>query len=112
MILASRIQGMLVVDASVATKWYLRHELHAELAEELLRAHRADRIELIAPAHILYEVPATIHAATLGRQPRLSRAEGRLAIDSFLELHLRTNDGDTLPREVYELAQLSDASVY
>ena len=78
---ASQSPNALVVDASVATKWQLNDERYAEQAATLLHSYRSGLVELLAPLHILYEVPAAILSATRGRQARLSPDEGRAAID-------------------------------
>lgn len=49
--------GLLVVDASVAVKWFKPHgEQHLEQALELLVAHRDGDVTLAAPAHLRLEV--------------------------------------------------------
>lgn len=45
-----------VIDSSVAFKWFDRDEPDALEAAELLEAHGRDEIALIAPAHLALEV--------------------------------------------------------
>jgi predicted nucleic acid-binding protein len=88
--------SQLVVDASVAIKWHLVDEEHVEAAATLLRQFMQGEVELVAPAHIRYEVPSAIIVATGGRDPRLTIEQGREAIEEFLTLGLRTIDTDEL----------------
>ncbi|TDB36915.1 MAG: PIN domain-containing protein [Actinobacteria bacterium] len=45
-----------VIDSSVAFKWFDASEPGANVAESLLRAHQRDEVALIAPAMLLPEV--------------------------------------------------------
>jgi hypothetical protein len=67
----------LVVDASVAAKWYLRDETDVEHADLLLTRFTTGELVLVAPEQIRYEIPATISVATLGARPRMT-ADNRL----------------------------------
>jgi predicted nucleic acid-binding protein len=62
----------MVIDASVAAKWFLRDPLEADvdLAEELLIALLADDIEMHAPRIFTYEVCKLLTKACLSRDPR------------------------------------------
>ncbi len=104
MTLASPSYDALVIDASVGAKWALVDELYALQAAALLRSYRADEIELIAPAHILYEVPAAIFKATRGPAARLTPALGRDAIAAFMEAGIRTVNDTSLASDAYDFA--------
>lgn len=45
-----------VVDSSVAFKWFDTSESGADIARDLLHAHQRDDIALVAPAHLPLEV--------------------------------------------------------
>lgn len=45
-----------VIDSSVAFKWFDTTEAGADIAEELLDAHGRDEIALVAPAHFPIEI--------------------------------------------------------
>jgi predicted nucleic acid-binding protein len=62
----------LVVDASVAAKWYLRDETDVEQADLLLTRFTTGELVLVAPEQIRYEIPATISVATMGTRPRMT----------------------------------------
>jgi predicted nucleic acid-binding protein len=49
-----------VIDSSVAFKWFDASELGSDVAVELLREHRRDETALLAPAHLHLEVINTL----------------------------------------------------
>jgi predicted nucleic acid-binding protein len=77
-----------IVDASVAVKWYLRDEHDTAAADALLTDFREDRIQLIAPDHIRYEVPSAFRNAM--RTNRLTLEQVRRAIAGFLAWPITT----------------------
>jgi len=103
---------VLVVDASVATKWLLTDEEHVDRARLILQHFAEGKTQIVAPAHLRYEVPSAITAATVGRRSRLSPEEGKEAIDEFLELGLQTVETDELIRAAYPLVHQHGCSFY
>jgi predicted nucleic acid-binding protein len=103
---------LLVVDASVATKWHLPDEADADIALFLLDRFADGAVQLIAPQHIRAEVPSAITVATRGRQPRLTREQGDAAIDEFLALALPTVDDDPLVRTAAATAHAYGCAFY
>lgn len=95
---------LVVVDASVATKWHLPDETDADIALLLLDRFASGEVQLIAPQHIRSEVPSAITVATRGRQARLTREQGDAAVDEFLGIALPTVDDDQLVRATYATA--------
>ena len=77
-----------VVDASVAGKWYLRDEEWAGTAMRVFTDYMEGRTQLVAPSHILYEVPSLISKA-VGRG-RLSVEEGYRSSRLFRDVPLDT----------------------
>jgi predicted nucleic acid-binding protein len=102
----------LVVDASVATKWHLQDEELVDEALGVLTAFASGELDLIAPAHILLEVPSAITVASLGRSPRISWDEGRAAIQEFLDLHLSILDEPALALTAFELTHEHGCAFY
>lgn len=94
----------LVVDASVAAKWHLPGESDSGKALLLLERFQSGAINLLAPTHILYEVPSAITVATRGAQARLTTSEGEQAVEAFLNIGVRVVDGGFLVRASYALA--------
>lgn len=103
---------LLVVDASVATKWHLTDEADSDIALNLLARFTGGELEFIAPAHIRAEVPSSITVATIRRPPRLTPEEGRAAIDEFLTIGVRTVEDDDLVRAAYAAARQYGCAYY
>jgi predicted nucleic acid-binding protein len=107
----------LVVDASVATKWYLPDETDADIALLLLTRFLRGEVDLVAPSHIRAEVPSAITVATRvilrgQTQPRHTVQQGRQAIADFLAMGLPTVDDDELVGAAYETAQEYGCAFY
>lgn len=99
-----------VVDASVAVKWHLPDELHAQHAQALLADYRDGRVELLAPDHIRHEVANAINVAVLTN--RLSPAQGATAIDEFLAWQIQFVRDDDLVVLGYGYAQRYGCAYY
>jgi predicted nucleic acid-binding protein len=70
----------LVVDASVAAKWFNIEEL-SDSAVKVKDAHVRGDVELVAPIHIIYEVGNSIW-----RNPQLTDEHARDGVVSILRL--------------------------
>lgn len=84
---------LIVLDASVAAKWFLKDELesHIEQADELLLRLLAEDVELYAPRVIYYEVCQLLNRATRQCDPgtgtvRLSKEKAVQCAREFLAL--------------------------
>jgi len=105
--------GSFVLDASVAVKWYLvAGEDQLEEAAQVLAAYSGGRLDLVAPDAIFSEVVSAITVATLGRQPRITRQLGRLAIVRFLDLELRTLPGKDFLPAAFDLVHQYGCALY
>lgn len=102
----------LVVDASVAVKWYLPDEEYTVQARGVFRRYERGEIKLAAPTHIRYEVASAITVATRGRAPRLTLEQGRQAIEEFLALDLETTGDTKIVRLAYGLAHEYGCAFY
>lgn len=101
---------MLVLDASVAIKWYLDDEDHVAEAEAVLDLYRQGRVRLIAPDHIRFEVANAIRTAV--RIGRVTAEQGSQAIRDFLEWRIPTVGSDTLLLYGYDYALRFDCALY
>jgi predicted nucleic acid-binding protein len=102
----------LVVDASVAAKWYLPDEDDVAIARDLLVRFAAGELALVAPDVIRHEVASAITVATLGRSPRLTVQAGEDAILDFLSTGIRTVADDALSRDAYHLVHQHGCALY
>lgn len=97
----------LVVDASVAVKWFLpdaSREPDADRAAELLRAIGDGRVELLQPPHWLAEVAAVI--------ARLRPGIAAEAIDLLDTMELATAEDAELYKRASRLAQELDQHLF
>ncbi len=74
----------IVIDASVVLKWYLSDEDHGESALDILEAHVSDRLSLLAPALLEFEVANGIAIAK--RRGRVGDGDALKAMDGFTNL--------------------------
>ena len=72
-----------VIDSSVAFKWFDVTEPGADEAAQLLRAHQRDEIALIAPAHLPLEI-VNVHACRGASAELLAEAVEALADTDLL----------------------------
>lgn len=97
----------LVVDASVAVKWFLpepSREPDADRAATLLRAVRDGEVELLEPPHWLAEVAAVI--------TRLRPGIAAEAIDLMDAMELETAAGAELYKRASRLARQLDQHLF
>ncbi len=94
-------QQLLVVDASVAVKWYLRDEEHLWEADLLLDHQEEELIELVAPRQIRVEVASSFRRAALRGRISVSEVD-RLIVD-WLETHITLIDNEPLLRQATRL---------
>jgi len=89
----------LVVDASVAAKWFLKDradETHAEKAVAILLAARNGQVSLHQPPHFLAEVAAVL--------ARLKQQEAQADLDDLLELEFHCQDKPSIYQCACQLA--------
>jgi len=78
----------LVVDASVALKWYLVDEPHRERALELFQSWEDSRIELVAPSFFPLEVANGLRRAVMHKKRALAPDQSREHLCAFLAMAL------------------------
>src|SRR4051794_11768963 len=83
----------LVIDASVAAKWFLDDETDVDVAEDLLARFLAGDIELHAPRVFRYEVCALLAKAcgsrTASGDRRLTKSEGMEAVKDLFQIDIQ-----------------------
>jgi len=96
-----------VVDASVVTKWYGK-EKDSERAIEYMERHITGRVELVAPALLVYEV-----ANALNYKPDFTEEDVKSSIDALTDLSLTVEmPSKELMKHAISVARDSDLSVY
>ena len=95
----------LVVDASVAIKWFLP-EIHSEAASLVLET----KCELMAPDLIWVEVGSILWKKVIRKEINVQEAEGILK--DFLRFPVQTPGSKFLLNSAWQLANGSGATVY
>jgi predicted nucleic acid-binding protein len=76
-----------VIDASVALKWYLDDEEHGQKAMNLLTRFIADELDILAPSLLEYEVVNGLIIAR--KRGRIEEEKVLSAIEGFASLGIR-----------------------
>jgi len=99
-----------VIDASVALKWFLSDEEHGEKALDILEAHASDRISLHAPALLEFEVANGLVIAK--RRTRAGMDDIMKAMEGFTELGIELYPLSHLFQGVLEYSDRYDISAH
>jgi len=99
-----------VVDASVATKWYLRDEEYMDNAASLLLDFAQGKNYLLAPSFIQYEVANAINVAR--RRRRLADKVARESVNDFLSLGLHLADSSDLILSAFDFSSQLGIALY
>lgn len=100
----------IIVDASIAVKWYIRDEIDAGKAIALLLDYEKGKIKLIVPALFYYEAGNVINTAVMRK--RITEEEGRGIIKDMLESDLEISASDKLIPVAYMYAREYAISLY
>ena len=97
----------IVVDASVAVKWFNLEE-YSDIADSMKEAHIRGNIRLVAPSLIVFEV-----ANALRYNPDLGLSDVKNAVEDMLDLQISlVNPYPTLMERAVELAYKYGVTVY
>lgn len=100
----------IIIDASVAIKWYVRAEVDAEKAIEMLLDYENGKINLIAPSLFYYEIANAVNTAVLRK--RITEYEGQDIIKDLMATDLITlAEAEFIP-SAYFYARKYNISVY
>lgn len=79
----------LVLDCSVAAKWYLQEEEDADLAEQFMMKHLRGDLELHGPELLKFDLANTLTKAQRGQRTRRLPTDSREAFKHFPSLGIR-----------------------
>jgi predicted nucleic acid-binding protein len=99
-----------VVDASIVVRWCLNTPPYAEAARRIRIDYEEDRIDLVAPDNLRYEVGGAIHLSVVARYVTASQGDERFA--SFLGWQIPTVDMADLLLPAYRLSIRLGCSFY
>lgn len=101
---------LFIVDASIVGRWYLRNEPFVEAALRIQDDYLNQRIALLAPDNLRYEVAGAIRQAVNQRQIRAS--DGEHYIRRVLQWDIPLVDGEELILPAYQLSIRLGCSFY
>lgn len=100
----------IVVDASVAIKWYVRNEIDADKAIAMLLDYENGKVKFIVPPLFYYETANAVNTAAM--KGRIAEYEGRDIIKDLLTMDLITIADAKLVSPAYLYARKYNISVY
>jgi len=100
----------IVVDASVALKWYLGDEEHGRKALGLLDKYISDELGILAPSLLEYELINGLIIA--GKRGRIKEENILKAIDGFMNLEIGLKNTSHLYPKVFEFCKTYNRSAY
>ncbi|MBI5115353.1 type II toxin-antitoxin system VapC family toxin [Candidatus Poribacteria bacterium] len=100
----------IVIDASVALKWYLSDEEHGAKALDILESHVTERISLHAPALLEFEVANGLAIAK--RRARVGDNDVLKAIEGFVALGIALHPLSPLFQKVLDYTERLNISAY
>lgn len=101
-----------VVDASVAAKWFLPDEEDVAQANSLLTQLARGSLILLAPDILWPEVSSAITVATLGRVSRLTMAAGERQISRCLNTDLDIYPSRDFMIAAFRLVHVHSCAIY
>lgn len=99
-----------VIDASVVLKWYLADEQYSEKALGLLEKYVSDRLDILAPSLLDYEVINGLVIAS--RSGRIEEEQLLTAIDGFVGLGIELKNLSMFSPYVLHYCKVYNRSVY
>lgn len=100
----------IVIDASVALKWYLADEEHGHKALAILDKYVSNKIAILAPSLLEYEVINGLLIAK--KRGRIQEDKVLMAADGFTSLELDLRNISFLYPKVIQYSRLFSRSAY
>ena len=99
-----------VIDASVVLKWYLTDEQYGEKALGLLEKYVSDKLDILAPSLLDYEVVNGLVIAS--RMGRIEEEQLLTAVDGFVGLGIKLKNLSMFSPYVLHYCKVYNRSVY
>jgi predicted nucleic acid-binding protein len=100
----------IVIDASVALKWYLADEEHSQKALSLLDKYISNELDILAPSLLEYEVINGLVIAK--KRGRIQEDKILMAVDGFISLELKLKNLSLYYPKVIHYCKVSNRSAY
>lgn len=102
--------NQIVIDASVALKWYLDDENLGTKALNILTHYISNEIDLLAPSLIEYEVMNGLKIAQ--KRGRIDKKSFQSGIEGFFNLDITLFNASHFPIKTLDILNLFDISSY
>ncbi len=102
--------NQIVIDASVALKWYLDDEELGTKALNILTLYVSDNINLMAPSLIEYEVMNGLKIAQ--KRGRIDKKTIQAAIEGFFNLEIKVYNASHFSNKILDILSFFDISSY
>lgn len=99
-----------VIDASVVLKWYLADEQYGEKALGLLEKYISDKLDILAPSLLDYEVVNGLVIAS--RRGRIKEEQLLTAVDGFVSLGIKLKNLSMFFPQALHYCKVYNRSVY
>ena len=103
------ITDKVVIDSSVAIKWFIAQDYSLE-ANKILDAYQSQQITLIAPDLIYAEIGNIVWK--IQRFQGLTNHEAEMILDLFQQIQLKIFPADELLKDAYQFAVNYQRTVY
>lgn len=100
----------IVIDASVALKWYLDEKNLGTKAINILNHYISNEIDLLAPSLIEYEVMNGLKIAQ--KRGRIDKKSLQSGIEGFFNLEITLFNASHFPAKTLDILNLFDISSY
>lgn len=100
----------IVVDASVAVKWYIKDESESDRAIDILLDYKEGKVSFVEPLLLYYEIANAVHIAV--QRKRVTEDDGKDIIRDMLDLEMTFVDSVEMIRNAYGIARKYNISVY
>ena len=100
----------IVIDASVALKWFLFDEEHTQAALDLLERFTFHGMQIVAPFLLEYEVLNGLLIA--GKKGRIEQDKMMMAVEGFLGLEIEKKDISSTYQGVLHFSDIYDLTAY
>jgi predicted nucleic acid-binding protein len=104
--------GLLVVDVSVAAKWYLDDETHTDQARALAVRFRSGEVSFVVPDCFFYEFVGLVRRAERRNPPRLDFERSGEIVAEVAGLPVQVIDCRSVLSRALEMSRTLDIATY
>lgn len=104
------MESKIVIDASVAVKWYLKDETDSGHAINMLLDYQSGSVSFVVPHLFFYEIANTVNVAY--KRKRIPDEDAQGIIEDLTQLKTDTIHSNDILNQAYKKAKKHNISVY